>query len=149
MDVNLELGLKISRRDFRVLLPYEFRLDHKAASNICSTIGKDILSIRTAHHWFNQFKNSNLELDDLLRSGRALEVNLDVLRQLIQEDSRLTTWCLAERLGCVHATVKTHLEELGKTWKYGVWIPDELSPHQLQLRFDDCIELIISHRNYR
>ncbi|CAF1688347.1 unnamed protein product, partial [Adineta ricciae] len=100
-------------------------------------------------HWFNRFKNGNLELDDLPRSGRPIEVDMDALKQLIEEDPRLTTRCLAERLGCVHATVETHLKELGKTWKYGVWIPHELSPHQLQLRVDACMELMTSHRNYQ
>ena len=80
------------------------------------------------------------------RFGRSLEVDLDVLKQPIEEDPRLTTRCLAERLGCVHAT---HQKELGKTWKYDVWIPDELSPRQLQLRVDACLELMTSHRNYR
>jgi histone-lysine N-methyltransferase SETMAR len=152
MDVDLELEFKISRRELRVLLLHEFCLGHKATeatSNICSTMGKDVLSIRTAQHWFNRFKNGNLELDDLPRSGRPLEVDLDVLKQLIEEDPRLTTRCLAERLGCVHATVETHLKELGKTWKYGVWIPHELSPRQLQLRVDACMELMTSHRNYQ
>ena len=126
MDVDLELELKISLGELRVLLLHEFRLGHKAmkaTSNICSTMGKDVLSIRIAKHCFNRFKNGNLELDDLPRSGRPPEVDLDVLKQLIEEDPRLTTQCLAERPGCVHATVETHLKELGKAWKYGVWIP--------------------------
>jgi histone-lysine N-methyltransferase SETMAR len=45
--------------------------------------------------------------------------------------------------------VEKHLKELGKTWKYGVWIPDELSSHQLQQRVDVCMDLITSHRNYQ
>ena len=131
MDIGLELELKISRRDLPVLLLHEFRLGHKeteATSNRCSTMGKDVLSIRTAQHWFNRFKNDNLELDDLSRSGRALEVDLDVLKQLIEEDPSLTTQRLTERPRCVHATVESHLEELGKTWKYDVWTLHELSP---------------------
>jgi transposase len=84
MDVDLELELKISRRDLQVLLLHEFRLGHKATSNICSTMGKYALSIRTAQHWFNRFKNGNLELDDLPRSGRPLEVDLDVLKKILE-----------------------------------------------------------------
>ena len=83
-------------------------------------MGKDVLSTRTAQHWFNRFKNGNFELDDLPHSRRPLELDMDVLKQLIEEDPRLTTRCLAERLGCSHTTVETHLGELGKTWKYGV-----------------------------
>jgi histone-lysine N-methyltransferase SETMAR len=117
-----------------VLLLYEFRLDRKAneaTSNICGMMGKDVLSIRTAQRWFNRFKNGNFELDDLPHPGRPLEVDMDVLQQLIEEDPRLTTRCLAERLGCSQITVETHLRELDKTWKYRVWIPHDLSPHQL------------------
>ena len=151
MDVDYKSEMKISRRELRVLLLHEFRLGRKATeatSNICDTMGKDTLSIRTAQHWFNRFKNGDFELDDLPRSGRPPLVNMDVLKVLIEEDPRLTTRCLAERLGCSHTTVETHLNELGKTWKYGVWIPHDLSPHQLQLRVDACMELMTSHRNY-
>ena len=114
VDVDLESELKISRRELRVLLLHEFRLGRKATeatSNICSTMGKDALSIPTAQHWFNRLKNGNFELDDLPHSGRPLEVDMDVLQQLIEEDPRLTTRCLAERLGCSHITVETHLDE--------------------------------------
>ena len=152
MDVDLELEMNISRKELRVLLLHEFRLGHKATEatiNICSTMGKGALSIRTAQHWFNRFKNDNFELNDLPRAGRPLEVDIDVLKQLIEEDPRLTTRCLAERLGCSHTTVETHLGELGKTWKYGVWIPHELSALQLQHRVDACMELMTSHRNYQ
>jgi histone-lysine N-methyltransferase SETMAR len=152
MDVDLGLEMKISRRELRVLLLHEFRLGRKATeatSNICSTMGKDALSIRTAQHWFHRFKNGNFELDNLPHTGRPLPVDMDTLKQLIEEDPRLTTRCLAERLGCSHITVETHLHELGKTWKYGVWIPHDLSPHQLQHRVDACMELMTSHRNYQ
>jgi len=93
MDVDLELEMKLSHRELRVLLLHEFRLGRKATeatSNICSTMGKDALSIRTAQHWFNRFKNGNFELEDLPHTGRPLEVNIDVLKQLIEEDPRLT-----------------------------------------------------------
>lgn len=152
MDVDLELETKISRRELRVLLLHEFRLGRKATEatrNICSTMGKDVLSVRTAQHWFHRFKNGNFELDDLPHTGRPSEVDIDHLKQLIEEDPRMTTRCLAEQLGCSHTTVETHLADLGKTWKYGVWIPHELSPHQLQHRVDACMELMTSHRNYQ
>ena len=118
MDVDHELEMNISRRELRLLLLHEFRLGRKATkatSNICSTMGKDVLSIHTTQHWFHRFKNGNFELDDLPHTGRPLQVDMDVLKQLIEEDPRLTTRCLAEQLGCSHITVKMHLHELGKT----------------------------------
>jgi hypothetical protein len=51
MDVDLELEMKISRRELRVLVLHEFRFGRKATeatSNLCGTMGKDTLSIRTA-----------------------------------------------------------------------------------------------------
>ena len=151
MDVDLELEVKISRRELQVRLLHEFRFGHKATEattrNICGTMGKDVLSTRTAQHWFHRLKNGNFELDDLPHTGRPVQVNVDVLKQLIEEDLRLTNRCLAERLGCSHSTVETHLHEFGKTWKYGVWIPHGLSPHQLQHRVEACMKLMTSHRN--
>ena len=150
MEVDLELEMKLSRRELQLLLLHEFRLGRKvteAASNICGTIGKDVLSIRTTQHWFHRFKNGNFELDDLSHSGRPLQVDMDLLKELIEQDPRLITRCLAERLRCSHIAIETHLHELGKTWKYRVWIPHELSSLQLQQRVDACMELITSHRN--
>ena len=128
MDADRESEMNFSCKELRVLLLHEFRLDRKAtgaARNICSTMGKDTLSIRIAQYWFNRLKSGNFELNDSRHSGTSLEVNVDVLKQLTEEDPRLTTRCLAERLGCSHTTVETHLRELDKMWKYGVWIPHE------------------------
>ena len=76
-------------------------------------------------------------------------MDIDALKQLTEEDPRLTTHCLEERLSCSHTTVGTHLSELGKTWKYGVWMSHELSPHQLLLKVNTCMALMTSHRNYQ
>ena len=94
-----------------------------------------------------RFENGNFELDDLPRSERPLEVDMDVLQQFIEEDPRLTTWCFAERLGYSYTIVEKHLGELGKTWKYGVWIPHDLSLHHVLHEVDACMELITSYRN--
>ena len=152
MYADHEQKMNLSRREIHILLLHEFRLGHKAteaANNICSTMGGDVLSIRMAQHWFNRFKNGNLELDDLPRPGRPLEVDVDLLKQLIEQDPRLTSRCLGERLGCFHTAVEKYLNELGKAWRYGVWLPHELSPHQLQHRVDACMDLMTSHRNYQ
>ena len=82
MDVDLEWEMKISRRELSVLLLHEFHLGRKATeatSNICNTMGKDVLSIRTAQHWFHRFKNGNFELDDSSRFGWPLQVDIDLL----------------------------------------------------------------------
>jgi hypothetical protein len=77
--------MNLSPREIRVFILHEFHVDHKAmeaTNNICSTTGEDVLSIRPAKNRFNRFKNGNLELDGLPRSGRPLDVYVDLLKQL-------------------------------------------------------------------
>ena len=53
MDVDHGLKINLSRREIRLLLIHEFRLGRTATettNNICSTMGDDVLSIRTAQH---------------------------------------------------------------------------------------------------
>ena len=45
--------------------------------------------------------------------------------------------------------MKTHLDALRETWKYGVGIPHDSSLHQLRHRVNACMELMTSHRNYQ
>ena len=56
-------------------------------------MGKAVFSICTAQHWFHRFKNGNFEVDDLPHSGRPLQVDMDLLKELIGQDPRLTTRC--------------------------------------------------------
>jgi len=91
MDDDLEIEMKISRRELRVLLLHEFGLVRKvteATSNICGTMGKNALSIRTAQHWFNRFKNGNFELNDLLHSGRSLPRSIRSARKRRYTDTK-------------------------------------------------------------
>ena len=77
MDVDHELEMSLSCRNILVLLLNEFRLNYKATqvrNNTCSTMGKDVLSIRAAEHWLNCFQNGNCELDDLPRLILLLDV---------------------------------------------------------------------------
>ena len=102
------MKINLSRRDIRLLLVHEFRLGSKtteATNNICSTMDDDLLSIRTAQYCFNRLKNGNLELDDLLRSDRTMELDVQLLKQLIEEDPRLTSPYLEGQLVCSHTTV--------------------------------------------
>ena len=88
-------------------------------------MGENTLSICTLLHWFNRFKSGNFELNDSRHSRRLLEVDVDVLKQFIEEDPRLTTCCLAERLGRSHTTVETHLSEIRQDME--IWSLDTIS----------------------
>ena len=66
MDIDLELEMKISHRELRLLLLHEFQLGRKATGNIFGSMGKGVLSVQ---HWFHRFKNENFEPDGLPHSG--------------------------------------------------------------------------------
>ena len=99
MNIDLELEMKISRRELLSLLLHEFCLGRKtteATSNVFDTMGKDVLAAPIVQHCFYRFKNENFELDGLSHAGRPLRVEMGLLKQLIKEDPTLTTRCLAE-----------------------------------------------------
>ena len=138
IDIDVDHGLKmnLSWRKIRLLLLHKFRLGCRATEATdkrCSTMGENMLSIRTVQQWFNRFKNGNLKLDDLLRSSGSLQQEVGLLNQLIEEDlPRLTSRHLKQQLGCSHTAMEKHLNKLGKTWIYKVWIPHQVSSHYVR-----------------
>jgi hypothetical protein len=89
-ETGFGLEMEISHRELRVLLLHEFHLGcraTKAASNICSTIGSDVISIPIAQHWINRAKNGNFELDN----SPGCEMDIYILNQLIEEEARSIT----------------------------------------------------------
>ena len=79
MNVDLELEMKISRSELRLLLLHEFHLGLKiteATSNICGMTGRDVLSLRTAQYCFHRFKSGSFELNDLPHTRRPLQVGM-------------------------------------------------------------------------
>ena len=72
----------------------------------------DIISTSTVQRWFNRLNNESYELNESSHSGRPVEVDLDRLKQLVEDDPRLATPCLAEKLGCSHTTMETYANEL-------------------------------------
>ena len=75
-----------SKRQIRQCLLYQYKLGHnasEAARNICREIGEDAVSTATACHWVEHFWNKAYSLEDEQRSGRASEIDLSELKQVI------------------------------------------------------------------
>ncbi|EYB98248.1 hypothetical protein Y032_0133g1797 [Ancylostoma ceylanicum] len=87
-------------------------------------------------------------MSDKPRFGRPVGVNEERLLEPIEEDPRRDTRELAEELQCHLNTVAVHLRSIGKTWKYGAWIPHDLSGRQLQVRRDACMNLLTFRRTF-
>lgn len=142
--------MEISRDALRVLLLHEFRLGTSAretASKINGTMGPGTTSHVTASRWFKRFANGNFELEDASRSGRPSTLDLDAITASIIEDPKQSPYILKEKFKCSQETIRKVLHQIGKTWKYGAWIPHELSENQRQLRSDLCMFHLTSHNN--
>ncbi len=140
----------ISHEALRVLIFYEFRLGsstRQAADRINQAMGQGTTSRMTVDRWYQRFRDGDADFEDAPRTGRPTSVDVDVLKELVEEDPRQSSRCLAERLQVDHTTVLEHLHGLGKRWKYAAWIPHQLTGHQLQLRADICLSHLTSHAN--
>ena len=69
------------------------------------------MSVRTVQYWLNQLKDSYLEPGGLPHLGRPIKVNLDLLNQPHEKHLRMTTQCLVEPLGCVHAAMEKNMKD--------------------------------------
>lgn len=98
----------------------------KQQETYISAIGEDTLSIRAELHWFNRFKNGGFYFNNSCHYGRPLEVDIDVLKQCIEEDPRLATHCSVEQPRYSHTRAESHFKKIGKMWKHHVCVPHEL-----------------------
>ncbi|UYV83501.1 hypothetical protein LAZ67_23001249 [Cordylochernes scorpioides] len=99
----------------------------EAARDICNVYGKGVIGERAAQKWFARFKNGDLDLEDMLRSGRSSEFDEEHLKALLKEDGRQTTRELAEKMKCSAVTISNHLQSIVFSQKLGAWVPYELN----------------------
>lgn len=113
-----------------------------AANEISGVYGEGAASERTVQYWFHKFRSGEESLADAPRSGRPSNFDDDELDRMVQADPRISTRALAEQFQCSHSTIETHLHQLGKILKMGVWVPHELTPANKITRSVTCASLI-------
>ena len=94
---------------------YEFKKGESAAQwarNICNILENDSTSERTCQFWYKKFRLGYFDLTDRPRSGRPLAFDDEVLKQIVDENPRITTREVSERLNVHHTTVLDHLHGL-------------------------------------
>uniref|UniRef100_A0A915CT22 Transposase Tc1-like domain-containing protein n=1 Tax=Ditylenchus dipsaci TaxID=166011 RepID=A0A915CT22_9BILA len=81
-------------------------------------------------------------------SGRPSNFNDEQLRELVEENPRLTTRELAEQMNVAsNKTIANHLHLLGFKSKFGVWVPHKLTKKNIEKRLKICDELLKKHKD--
>ena len=70
----------------------------EARRNICHAMRADVFCERTSYYWFERFQQGDYSLKDFEKSGRPGEINLDELKEVIENDLRI--YDVASKLGC-------------------------------------------------
>ena len=101
--------------------------------------GDNALKKSTTYKWITRFRSGRDVVEDDPRSGRpstsVSEKNIDAVRNLIEEDRRITTELVADTLNISVGSAYTILvENLGLSKLSARWVPKLLRPDQLQTR---------------
>lgn len=140
----------MSKRDFRNIFFYEFKLGRNAAQtarNINKVWGESSVNECTVQRWYQKFRSGNTNLDDEPHARRPSAIDNEKLKQLIEADSRKTTREVAEELNVNQSTVLRHLKQIGKTKKLDKWVPHELTEQQKNRRLEIASSLVLRNKN--
>ena len=69
-----------------------------ATQNICVAKGQGEVYYATAKWWFTRFRNRDFSLQDGLRSGRPMEIDLAELKHALESESDQITRNIASKL---------------------------------------------------
>ena len=84
----------VSRRDFRVIMLYEFKLSHfaaEAARNIALAFGTDSPSERTVRCWFAKISPGDFDLEGKPGRGQRMLLDDQALRTAVGTKPDTTT----------------------------------------------------------
>jgi histone-lysine N-methyltransferase SETMAR len=126
-----------------ILFAFHRRLSASAAADeICDVYGKESTSKRTIERWFKKFQSGDTSLADDPREGRPTTFDENELLQLVECNPRQSTRDLSAHFDCSHTTILEHLKRLGKSARYGQWVPHELTPANRMNREAACASLL-------
>ena len=108
--------------------------------------GEGVIGESMARKWLAKFKNGNFDIDNMPHSKRPSEFDKDHLKALLKEESRQTSYKLAEKMNCDQKTILNHLHSIGFSKKLGVWVPHELSENNKENRLQIASQHLACHR---
>ena len=92
--------------------------------------------------WYGRFKENNYCLEDEDRSGRPIELDLNLLKTLVESDPFQSTRTMANILGVSHKTIANGLRKIDKVKKLGRFVPHHLAQFDLDRRIECCTYLL-------
>ncbi|EYC45054.1 hypothetical protein Y032_0440g1504 [Ancylostoma ceylanicum] len=87
---------------------------------------QEVISERQCRRWFHKFRSGNENHENDARSRPPSVVDMEQLKEAIEEDPNQTTSDLANRFGCSHPTIMRWLYAIGKSSRSSQWIPYKL-----------------------
>ena len=112
---------------------------------LVETYGDNALSETTCRDWFRRFKNNDFELEDKEPTGAPKKFEDKELEELLDQDPCQTLADLGKSLHVDKLTVSQRLKALGMIQKQGHWVPYELKPRDVEMRFLTC-ELLLQRQ---
>ncbi|XP_025154763.1 histone-lysine N-methyltransferase SETMAR-like [Harpegnathos saltator] len=134
----------------RIIFLYEYKLDHSAAEatrNINTAFGEGSVSDRTIRRWFEKFRSGDTNLDNLPRGHAPSVIDDNVLKDVVEADSRLSVRDIAHSINVHYSTVSRHLKAMGKVKKFDKWVPHELTERHKLRRMEINSSLLSRHNN--
>ena len=115
----------------------------KEATRVISELyPEDAMTERTCERWFAKFREGDLSLQDLPRSGRPQILDHQSLKAAVDADSGVTSRELAIEFGCCQRTIINSLQDIGKVCKRGRWIPFKLTENHKIQRMVTCQSML-------
>ncbi|EYC09575.1 hypothetical protein Y032_0060g3189 [Ancylostoma ceylanicum] len=139
----------ISRRDFRIIMLYQFKLNHssaEAAHNLALAFGSESPSEKTVKCWFAKFASGDFDIEDTSGRGRRLSLDDEALRAAVESKHDTTTRVLATYFDVHHTTVVKHLPSIGMVMKIQNWTTHELTDAQRSTRYTICSNLLVRQK---
>ena len=148
--IFIDVLLQMSKREFRTIFFYEFKLGRNAAEtarNINEVWGQGSVNECTVQRWFQKFRSGNTSLEDEPHGSRPPAIDNDQLKVLVEADPRTTVQALAEELNVHPSTVSRHLKQMGKSKKLDKWVLHELNQYQKNCRYEVSSSLLQRNKN--
>ncbi|EFN81026.1 Histone-lysine N-methyltransferase SETMAR, partial [Harpegnathos saltator] len=91
----------MENKEMRIIFLYEYKLGHSAAEatrNINTAFGEGSVSDRTIRHRFEKFRSGDTNLDNLPRGHAPSVIDDNVLKDMVEADSRLSVRDIAHSI---------------------------------------------------